>query len=422
MVNFKRIIFLSQYFSTKPYINNGKKIVLGIETSCDDTAVAIVDSDKNILGSRNFSIKNAQIKLGGICPLVTQQIHRNYIDKAINESMKDAGIRFYDLDAIAVTSRPGIVLCLRVGTDKAVNLAQKYNLPLIPIHHMRGHALSGGLDKHKDLVYPFLTLLISGGHALLAIGHSPVDFELIGKSDFNSPGECLDKIGRKLGLLQLPEYKEYHTGAAIEEIASKAKTIEEYTKYQIPMPSIKGTNFDFAHIKNSYITFLNKTPIEDIDLVSFCASSQFLVTAHICSKVHLALETLFDKEINVKQLVVSGGVASNQFIRGCLAKVCKIHSVEMITPPKTLCTDNGEMIGWAGCEILKYYENYKSSNEQKEIIYNIKDYIYAVGKELIGKDSTNNWSPPKSNRKFVLTSLLPFSSDLKIKKKYKITL
>uniref|UniRef100_A0A0K0E9E9 N(6)-L-threonylcarbamoyladenine synthase n=1 Tax=Strongyloides stercoralis TaxID=6248 RepID=A0A0K0E9E9_STRER len=411
------MIFLSRYFSTTFYVKNGKKIVLGIETSCDDTAVAIVDSNKNILGRRNFSKKDSQIKLGGICPSVTQQLHRNYIDRAINESMKDAGIRYYDLDAIAVTTRPGIILSLKVGACKAVNLAQKYNLPLVPIHHMRAHVLSGGLDKHTNLIYPFLTLLISGGHALLAIVHSPVDFELIGKSENNSPGECLDKLGRKIGLKELSEYKEFHTGAIIEEIASQAKTVEEYTKYQIKMPSIKGVNFDFTHIKSSYLTLLNKIPIDNIDLISLCASIQFSVTAHICSKVHLALETLSARKISVKQLVVSGGVASNQFIKGCLSKVCKVHSIKLITPPKELCTDNGEMIGWNGCEILNYYDNYKVNYKEKNILYNIQDYIYVMNKELIGKDSTNNWGQSKPFKKIVLTSLLPLTDSLIVKKK-----
>uniref|UniRef100_A0A0K0EWK4 N(6)-L-threonylcarbamoyladenine synthase n=1 Tax=Strongyloides venezuelensis TaxID=75913 RepID=A0A0K0EWK4_STRVS len=415
MKKLKTTIFSSNPFSTTSFLNRTKKLVLGIETSCDDTAVAIVDSDKNVLGRRNFSKKDSLVRLGGITPSVMGELHRNYIDRAVNESMEEAGIRFYDLDAIAVTTSPGIVLSLKVGANKAVNLSQKYGLPLIPIHHMRAHALSAGLDKHTILKYPFLTLLISGGHALLAIAHSPVDFELIGKSESGSPGECLDKIGRAIGILRLPQYKEYHTGAAIEKIASEAKKVEDYTKYQVKMPSVSGCNFNFSNIKANYLMLLQKVPIDSIDIVSMCASVQFTITSHICSRLHLALSKLSSEKSHVKQLVVSGGVASNQFIKECLSKVCKVHSIEIITPPKKLCTDNGEMIGWAGCEILNYYDTYEISCVKRQIYYDIKDYIYVKDKELIGNDNSNNWGPIESYKKILLTSLLPFSKDLKLK-------
>uniref|UniRef100_A0AC35TGJ4 N(6)-L-threonylcarbamoyladenine synthase n=1 Tax=Rhabditophanes sp. KR3021 TaxID=114890 RepID=A0AC35TGJ4_9BILA len=384
------------------------RIVLGIETSCDDTAVAIVNSEKKILATRNYSKKDVQVKLGGICPDVTAQIHRNFIDKAVNECVQEANLRFSDLDAIACTTRPGLVMCLKVGANKGVQLAQKYKLPLIPVHHMRAHSLSAGLDKDVHLRYPFVTILISGGHALIAIAKSPSDFDLIGETENGSPGECLDKIGRALKITKMPEFDKIHPGAAIEMLASEAKGEQDYFEYVVKFPSTGGPNFHFTNLKGSFLTMIKQLDTDSINLVSMCASVQFTVTAHLCQKVHLALETLRFRGTDANQIVVSGGVASNQFIKNALSKVAKHHKFELIVPPKHLCTDNGEMIAWAGLEILRIQDN-------ASIINNIHNYIFVNDKELIGKDLTKNWGPPKPVKRIVLRSLLPFYDSLIVK-------
>uniref|UniRef100_A0A914SEQ2 N(6)-L-threonylcarbamoyladenine synthase n=1 Tax=Parascaris equorum TaxID=6256 RepID=A0A914SEQ2_PAREQ len=188
--------------------------------SCDDTAVCILSGDRRVLSSRRYANREVQNRLGGICPSLAAEQHRSYIDRFVNECLKESGRRLSDLDAVAVTTRPGLVIALKVGISKALSLAREGHIQFVNVHHMQAHATVASL-LYPQLHYPYVCVLISGGHALIAVAYGPADFDILASSLSGSPGECLDKLARALPPSAF-QFGYSHLGAALEQLASNA--------------------------------------------------------------------------------------------------------------------------------------------------------------------------------------------------------
>ncbi|XP_060835574.1 tRNA N6-adenosine threonylcarbamoyltransferase, mitochondrial [Rhopalosiphum padi] len=337
--------------------------VLGIETSCDDTGCAIVDSNRNILGEYLQSQQQIHLDFGGIIPPVARDLHMQNIGNVVTQAIQQAQVNLNDLDAIAVTVKPGLPLSLLVGMNYAKELCKKSLKPLIPIHHMEAHALTARLVDH-NLQLPFLVLLLSGGHCLLAIAKRVNEFLLLGQSIDDAPGEALDKAARRLKLKNMKEFRNCAGGQAIEKAALKGdpRAIDLGTF----MTSYKDCNFSYSGLKNAIRSqILKSEKMHDLkgdeiipEVFDLCASIQYAVTKHICTRVQRAIEFIDRTQLlpdTNRTLVVSGGVASNMFIRKHLNYMCDEMNFKLIVPPPKLCTDNGIMIAWNGIE--KFNEN-----------------------------------------------------------------
>ncbi|EFO92811.1 hypothetical protein CRE_18195 [Caenorhabditis remanei] len=306
---------IKQFLSTKNIIStrNYSLKVLGIETSCDDTAVAIVSSDRKILAAERYTEREIQRKQGGINPSVCAQQHRQHLPRLIEKCLSDAGTSPKELDAVAVTVTPGLVIALKEGISAAIKFARSHNLPLIPVHHMRAHALSILLID-ESIRFPFSTLLLSGGHALIAVAESEEIFKLYGESISGSPGECIDKVARHLGPLG-SEFDGIHSGSAVEILASRSSE-SGHLRYPISLPHVEKANMNFDQIKGSYLNLLDRIRKngEDVDIPDFCASLQNTVTRHIATKLHCFYDSLSAEDRLPRQLVIGGGVAANRYI------------------------------------------------------------------------------------------------------------
>ncbi|XP_027444862.1 probable tRNA N6-adenosine threonylcarbamoyltransferase, mitochondrial isoform X2 [Zalophus californianus] len=282
------------------------KLVLGIETSCDDTAAAVVDETGNVLGEAIHSQTEVHLKTGGIVPPVAQQLHRENIQRIVQEALSASKVSPSELSAIATTVKPGLALSLGVGLSFSLQLVHQLKKPFIPIHHMEAHALTIRLLNKVE--FPFLVLLISGGHCLLALVRGVSDFLLLGKSLDIAPGDMLDKH-------------------VIDKIIMQKEKEEGIQKGQILSSA--------AHI---------------------AAAVQHTIACHIAKRTHRAI--LFCKQRHLLSqsnavLVVSGGVASNLYIRKALEIVTNATQCTLLCPPPRLCTDNGIMIAWNGIERLR---------------------------------------------------------------------
>lgn len=336
------------------------RIVLGIETSCDDTGAAVVDEDGNILGEALNSQGALHVEMGGIIPPVARDLHEKHIGNVVNLALQRASVKVQDLDAIATTVKPGLALSLLVGLHFSKQLVKTSQKPFIPIHHMEAHALMARMtDRVK---FPFLTLLISGGHSLLALVKGVDEFVVIGKGLDDAPGEAFDKTARRLKLKLLPQCSGLSGGGAIEIVAKEGNPLA--FKLHPVMTQIADCNFSFAGIKawaQKEIEIEEKQHGIEADgiipnVADLCASFQYMVLHHLAKRIQRALlfcelnSLLPDDE---KVLVISGGVASNMFIRDGLTRLCNHYNCSIVCPPPRLCTDNGVMIAWNGMERLK---------------------------------------------------------------------
>nr|XP_031534132.1 probable tRNA N6-adenosine threonylcarbamoyltransferase, mitochondrial isoform X2 [Vicugna pacos] len=336
------------------------KLVLGIETSCDDTAAAVVDETGNVLGEAIHSQTEVHLKTGGIIPPVAQQLHRENIQRIVQEALSASNISPSDLSAIATTVKPGLALSLGVGLSFSLKLVDQFRKPFIPIHHMEAHALTIRLTNKVE--FPFLVLLISGGHCLLALVRGVSDFLLLGKSLDIAPGDMLDKVARRLSLIKHPECSAMSGGKAIEHLAKQGNKL--HFDFRPPMQRAKNCDFSFSglqHIVDK--TIMQKEKEEGIEkgqilssAADIAAAVQHTIACHIAKRTHRAI--LFCKQRDLlcqsnAVLVVSGGVASNLYIREALEIVTDATRCTLLCPPPRLCTDNGIMIAWNGVERLR---------------------------------------------------------------------
>lgn len=301
-------------------------------------------------------------RYGGIIPPIAQDLHRQNIEEVVQQSIDLSGHRFSDLDAIAVTNRPGLPLSLKVGLRYAKHLCRKYNKPLIPVHHMEGHALTARISSQVE--FPFLCLLISGGHSLLVYVKSLNEFMLLGDSLDDAPGELFDKIARDLKLRNLVEFQNLSGGAAIEKATYMADKSQAF-EYPLPLARYRDCQFSYSGLKNTARRHLldmeRKFEMATDEVIpcypDYCAALMRAVTRHICHRTQRAIEFCETEESfhffptgSKKTLVISGGVACNDFIFNALSDMTAQFGFETVRPEKRHCTDNGVMIAWNGVE------------------------------------------------------------------------
>lgn len=315
-------------------------IVLGIETSCDETAAAVVGEDRRILGECLLSQIEAHRPYGGIVPEVAARAHLEAVEGVIRQAMQQAGVSFADLDGIAATAGPGLIGGLIVGVMTAKAIAAVHDLPFLAVNHLEGHALTARLTDAVD--FPYLLLLVSGGHCQLLTVSGVGRYRRLGTTLDDAVGEAFDKVAKVLGL-------GYPGGAAVERAARAG----DPTRFALPRPmkGRKDCHFSFSGLKTAVIHAVDDLPpgpLAESDVADLCASFQAAAADALIDRTRQAL-----RQARTDTLVVAGGVAANNALRGRLAALAMAENVRLIAPPQRLCTDNGAMIAWAGLERLR---------------------------------------------------------------------
>lgn len=310
------------------------KIILGIETSCDDTAVALVNSEGQILSSVIASQIDIHNEFGGIYPEFAARAHITSILPTIHEALKQAQIGKDEISAIAITRGPGLIGSLLVGINTAKGLAMGWNKPLIGINHLRGHLRSVDLEQ-KRLIYPATILLVSGGHTFLAYMKNETDIKLLGSTLDDSVGECYDKVARMLGLT-------YPGGPVVDKLAK-----EGTANISFPQPVMnKGLAFSFSGLKSAVARYLESN--QNAVKVDVAASFVKTVIEILMKKSKKAL-----KDFPSNSFAMVGGVSASLQIREAAAIMCKEKNVELCLPPLRWSTDNAAMIALAAFDYLK---------------------------------------------------------------------
>lgn len=319
--------------------------ILAIESSCDETAAAVVRDGRTVLSSSVASQIETHALYGGVVPEIASRAHTEAINSIVNEALEKAGKTIDQIDAIAVTNRPGLIGALLVGLSFAKGLAYANGKPLIPVHHIRGHIAANythfnGTDD-KLLTPPFTALVMSGGHTSLVNVNDYTDFECIGATRDDAAGEAFDKVARLMGLT-------YPGGAKMDVLACDGNP----DAIAFPSAQVKDCPYDFSFsgMKTAAINHIHNSEQkgEEINRADVAAS----FTKSVCNAVCQRLERLFDSpEFTSRKLALGGGVAANSHIRASIAELCRKKNVEFFCVPKHLCGDNGVMIASQG-----YYE------------------------------------------------------------------
>lgn len=326
-------------------------LVLGIETSCDETACAVVqeaaDPARRIVSHSLFSQLREHAPYGGVVPEIASRAHIEHLDGLVAESLKAAGLELADLDAIAATAGPGLIGGVMVGLMTAKTLAWAANKPLIAVNHLEGHALSVRLSD--DVPFPYLLLLVSGGHCQFLSVDGVGQYRRLGTTIDDAAGEAFDKTAKLLGL-------GYPGGPAIERLARQGNA----TRFDLPRPLWRkpGCDFSFSGLKTAVRLALqscgapnNPSGPSEQDKADLAASFQATVMAVILDRARHAI-AMFDDGHGAKgrHFVVAGGVAANAKLREGLVALAEEYGMRFTAPPMKLCTDNGAMIAWAGLE------------------------------------------------------------------------
>ncbi len=319
--------------------------VLGIETSCDETAASIVSGDRMILSNIVRSQLAEHAPYGGIVPEIAARAHVSALDHIITQAMDTAEISYADLDAVAVTAGPGLIGGVIVGVMTAKAIALGRNLPFIAVNHLEGHALTARLTD--NIKFPYLLLLVSGGHTQLLIVKGVDSYKRLGTTIDDAIGEAFDKTARMLGL-------SYPGGPAIEKAARQGKI----GQFNLPRPlkGREGCNFSFSGLKTAVRNTIEKLPGDKIieqNINNLCADFQATVADVVGDRVTNAILEFRKYCPSGTSLVVAGGVAANSCIRKKLCQIAANEKLRFIAPPQELCTDNAAMIAWAGLERLK---------------------------------------------------------------------
>ncbi|MFN4276058.1 MAG: tRNA (adenosine(37)-N6)-threonylcarbamoyltransferase complex transferase subunit TsaD [Ferrovibrio sp.] len=321
-------------------------LVLGIETSCDETACAVVqdtgDPARRIVSHSLFSQLREHAPYGGVVPEIASRAHIEHLDGLVAESLKAASLDLGDLDAVAATAGPGLIGGVMVGLMTAKTLAWAANKPLIAVNHLEGHALSVRLSD--DVPFPYLLLLVSGGHCQFLSVEGVGQYRRLGTTIDDAAGEAFDKTAKLLGL-------GYPGGPAIERLARQG----DATRFELPRPLWRkpGCDFSFSGLKTAVRLALEScgpNPSEQ-DKADLAASFQATVMAVILDRARHAI-AMFDESHSArgKHFVVAGGVAANAKLREGLVALAEEYGMAFTAPPLRLCTDNGAMIAWAGLE------------------------------------------------------------------------
>ena len=312
-------------------------LVMGIESSCDETSVSIVKNGREVLSN----CINSQIKIheeyGGVVPEIASRCHTEVINAIMKEALKEANVTLDDIDAIAVTQGPGLVGALLVGVSYAKGLSYVTGKKLVAVNHIEGH-IAGNYLTHNELKPPFICLIISGGHTHLVNVKSYSEFEILGKTRDDAIGEAFDKVARVVGL-------GYPGGPKVDKLAKEGKA-----NIKLPVTHFDNLDFSFSGIKTAVINLNHKDP--NINKADLCASFQEAVTEMITSNVRKAV-----KEYSAEKIVIAGGVSRNSYIRSSFDKLADELGIKVYYPEPILCTDNAAMIAAAG------YYNYINGEE-----------------------------------------------------------
>jgi len=318
-------------------------IILAIETSCDETAVAVTRNGREVLSSEVFSQADMHALYGGVVPEIASRNHVAKIGKLTELAVKNANIAKSEIDAIAVTYAPGLIGALLVGVNFAKALAMALNIPLIPVHHIRGH-IAANYIAFSELEPPFLCMVASGGTSLIADVRDYTDINIVGKSRDDAAGECFDKAARVLGL-------GYPGGPILDKLSQGGNE----NLYAFPRPRIDGSPYDmsFSGLKTAVVNLVHNSEQkgESIDMPSLAASFSLAISDILVPRVMSAA-----KEFSRSKIAIAGGVAANSRIRADFLKAAEDGGYELYIPPLNLCGDNAAMIGCQG-----YYE-YLSGN------------------------------------------------------------
>ncbi|CTQ56614.1 t(6)A37 threonylcarbamoyladenosine biosynthesis protein [Roseibium album] len=332
--------------SVNPKNNATNLTVLGIETSCDETAAAIVRGplQKAILSNTIKSQIDEHTEFGGVVPEIAARAHIDILDRIVAEAMHEASCTWDDIDAVAATAGPGLIGGVIVGLMTAKAIAMAAGKPLIGVNHLEGHALTARLTD--DLEFPFILLLVSGGHSQFLLVRGVGDYKRLGTTIDDAIGEAFDKTAKLLGL-------PYPGGPHVEMIAAKG----DVTRFRLPRPLLDrpGLDMSFAGLKTALRTQAKKLePVDDQTVADLCAAFQRSVSDVLAARTKSALALFSERYPDTEPvIVVAGGVAANQEIRSALTQAASEANARFVAPPLALCTDNAAMIAWAGIERMQ---------------------------------------------------------------------
>ncbi len=314
--------------------------ILAIESSCDETSIAIVE-DRTVL-SNVVSTQIEEHKIyGGVVPEIASRRHTEAISAVCDQALLEAGLTYSDIEAVAVTFAPGLIGALLVGVNFAKGLALSLGVPLIPVHHLRSHIAANYL-AHENLKPPFLCLLVSGGNTVIAKVEDYTKFEIIGQTRDDAAGECFDKVARQMGL-------SYPGGVTLDKIA----TVADHQKYPLPHPKVSGgeLDFSFSGLKTAVINLVHNSSQKgiDIDVPVLCATVRERVCDLLIKNTMAAAE-----QTGYTNIAVAGGVSANSELRRRLDEECTKRGYSLYYPPLKYCGDNAAMVGAQA--IYEYYD------------------------------------------------------------------
>lgn len=309
--------------------------ILGIESSCDETAAAVVEDGRRVLSNVIASQVEEHRLYGGVVPEIASRRHAEAIGGVVKQALSDAGMTVWDIDGIAVTYAPGLIGALLVGVSFAKGLALSTGKPLIPVHHLRGHIAANYL-AHPQLTPPFLCLVVSGGHSHIVQAEDYTHFTVIGRTRDDAAGECYDKAARAMGM-------PYPGGVALDRLAAQG----DPTAYALPHPHVEGSPYDFSFsgLKTAVLDRLHNAAQrgEELRRADLCASFQHRAVELLVGNTMRAAE-----DFGAKTIVLAGGVSANSGLRAGMSAACAARGLSLFAPPLPLCGDNGAMIAAQG--------------------------------------------------------------------------
>ena len=312
--------------------------ILSIESSCDDTSAAVLNDDR--LLSNVIASQKVHEQYGGVVPELASRAHQHNIVPVVDCALRDAGIDKRQLDAVAFTRGPGLLGSLLVGVSFAKSFAQALNIPLIEVNHLQAHVLSHFIRTSDDYVppqFPFMCLLVSGGHTQIILLHSHFEMEVLGQTIDDAAGEAIDKAAKIMDL-------GYPGGPIIDRLARQGNP----DAFQFATPQIQGYDYSFSGIKTSFLYFLRDRLAEDPDFIEkhkadLCASIQKCIMSFLLKKFERAA-----LKNRIRQVAIAGGVSANSYLRNGIAEMGRKHGWKVYTPTLQFCTDNAAMVGIAG--------------------------------------------------------------------------
>jgi len=318
----------------------GGKLILAIESSCDETSAAVLLGTKVLSNEVYTQLQHAQY--GGVVPEIASRAHQTMITAVVHAALKTAGKELRDLEVIAVTQGPGLMGSLLVGISFAKSLSLALEIPIVGVNHMQAHILAHLADDCENKPsFPFLNLTVSGGHTQLVVVHSPSRMEVVGETIDDAAGEAFDKAAKVLGL-------DYPGGPLLDKMSQNG----DAKKFTFPIPKVEGLNFSFSGLKTSLLYFLRDSQKENSNFIeeeraNLCASFQHTVVTYLLRQIQRGLTST-----QSNQIAICGGVSANSELRKQLVEYGRKNEVEVFIPPFKYCTDNAAMIGIAAHFLL----------------------------------------------------------------------